>query len=543
MLSRCGVAAVVCGAMLAYSCAGSQPAPERPARSLDEPPSGTVELLYNDPLAVSGPSDDCVTEACQRLLELIEGAEDTIDFAAYGTRNQSVLRDALERAQERGVRVRLVFDRDSEGENYYDSTEEWEARLGGAETDEFYTRRHREREAERDDYDPPCERPAGFEGPLQCFAYDLEDRWLVSGHASVEDFTAPEHGGGMDPIMHHKFAVIDDRWVWTGSSNFSDSGTGGYNFNVVALIDSEALAEEYAREFSLMYDEGLYHSDKPQNDIEPVRLENAEAVALFSPQDDAMRYGVKGLIHRAEERIDVAIFFLTHLEVTAALIDAQQRGVDVRVIVDATSAENGYTKHEIAREAGIEVKVEDWGGKMHAKAAAIDGEYVVAGSMNWTRAGEDTNDENTLMLRSTELATEFHDVFDDLWDSIDDRWAEMGARPVPESWDSGTACTDGVDNDFSGLIDDEDPGCSEEGRPSAPLPPHRTLPRERDPSELGYRVRRSEPCDPAYSDWWVCLRSEPALDCDDIPFRRITVEDPDPHELDDGAGLGCVRDR
>jgi phosphatidylserine/phosphatidylglycerophosphate/cardiolipin synthase-like enzyme len=494
------VAATACAALLAGGCAGSQTRAGAPTQG-----AGTLELFFNDPLAVTGPSNECVTEACQRLLALIERAEHTIDLAAYGTRGQDDLLKALERAQARGVRVRLVFDRDSEGNNYYTSTLEWEERLGAAATDEEYTRRHAARQVESPQRQPNCERPEGFEGPVQCFAVDLEDRWLIAAHASVEDFTDPDVGGGMDPIMHHKFAVIDGLWVWTGSSNFSNSGTGGYNFNVVTVTDSLAIAEKFTREFNLMYEEGKFHSEKPANDIDVVKLDNAEVVVLFSPQDSPMRY-VETMIDRARERIDVTIFFLTHTGVTASLIAAHQRGVAVRIIVDATSAENGYTKHEIAREAGIPVKVEDWGGKMHAKAAAIDGTYLVSGSMNWTSAGERTNDENTFLIKSPDLAHEFHEYFDYLWGTIDERWAKLGARPLPESWDSGTSCTDGVDNDFSGLVDDEDPGCSEEGRPSAPLPPHGSLPRDRSPAELGYRIHRAEACEPDHQPWWECKR-------------------------------------
>jgi phosphatidylserine/phosphatidylglycerophosphate/cardiolipin synthase-like enzyme len=492
--------AVVFATLIVHGCGGSQMAAEAPRQTSH---GGTLELLYNDPLDFGKPDDRCEIDGCRRLLELIEGAERTVDLAAYGTRHQTEILEALERAQARGVRVRLVFDRDAEGKNYYRHTEMWEERLGAAVTDEEYTRRHVARQQQQSFREPRCERPEGFEGPVQCFAFDIGDRWIVGAHASIEDFTDPELGGGMDPIMHHKFAVIDDSWVWTGSANISDSCTGGYSFNVVAVTDSPAIARQYANEFSLMYEEGRFHSDKPPNDIELVVLDNAEVVTLFSPQDKPME-GVEALLNRAQERIDVTIFFITHVRITAALINAHLRGVDVRVIVDATSAENGYTKHEILRDVGVSVKVEDWGGKMHAKAAAIDGEFVIAGSMNWTSAGERTNDENTLLIRSPELAEGFHEMFEGLWASIDDRWARPGARPVPESWDSGTACTDGVDNDFSGFADDEDPGCSEEGRPSAPLPPHRVLSRDQNPADLGYRVHTSGPCDPNYPDWWVC---------------------------------------
>ena len=49
-------------------------------------------------------------------------------------------------------------------------------------------------------------------------------------------------------------------------------------------------------------------------------------------------------------------FYLTSKELASALIKAHLRGVKVRVINDATSARNEYTKHEALRAAGIDVK-------------------------------------------------------------------------------------------------------------------------------------------------------------------------------------------
>jgi len=147
----------------------------------------------------------------------------------------------------------------------------------------------------------------------------------------------------------------------------------------------------------------------------------------------------------------------------------------VRVTRPATAAKNGFTKHEILRAGGIEVKVEDWGGKMHAKSAVIDGEYLITGSMNWTSAGENGNDENTIIIRSKRHAAQYAAWFDTLWKRIDERW--LTGRPDPESADSGTACTDGSDNDFDHLADAEDPGCSKRPPPLPRLPAGQVLPR------------------------------------------------------------------
>lgn len=510
------------------------------------PPTGSaaqsgpsIELLFQDPLTYDRPADRCEAEICTRLLDLIDVAERSIEFAIYGARNQTSLLQALLRAQQRGVRVRGLVDRDVAGRNYYSSTDEWVTRIGSVSSDQA-----RESEpAGEGDFRPRCNRPNGFAGPLQCLAYDLGNAWLLAEHSSREDFTDPE-AGGVNRIMHNKFFVVDGRYVWTGSANISDSGTGGYNANAVLIADSPQLATIYGEEFERLLGRLTPEATKEADGIEVIQIGGMEVTVWFSPQDDAMRFGVQALIAKARSSVDVAVFYLTNKYVVGELIAARQRGVRVRVIVDATSAKNGYTKHELLRVAGIPTKVEDWGGKMHMKAAVIDGEILVLGSMNWTRAGEDTNDENTLIVRSVELASAFKVFYERLWASIPERWMLEGQRPDPESLSSGTSCSDGVDNDFDDLVDGADPGCSAQPPPLPPLPPHRVVPKAdvRDPPS-SHRLYRPAACDPSYPDWFVCLPMVPPgrdLDCPQLPYRSITVRPPDRHRLDlDRNGRGC----
>ncbi len=375
----------------------------------------SVELLFAGPFVVAFPGDRCKVEICTRLLELIQGAKISIDFAVYGMRYQTQLLDAVLAAQERGVVVRGVVDRDRDGRNYYKSTDQWVKRLGNV----------------RDDYE--AEQKLDRLGKRARF----------------------------NRIMHNKFFVVDGRWIWTGSANISDTGTGGYNANVVAVVDSPQLAAVYTEEFEQMWS-GRFHQLKESDGVERFAIDGVETEVWFSPQDKAMRNGVQVLIAQAERRIDLAVFYLTNKYVIAKLIAAHKRGVGVRVIVDATSAQSEYTKHELLRDAGISVKVENWGGKMHMKAAAVDGRAMVIGSMNWSFSGATINDENTLILRSPELAVEFESVFDRLWNSIPQKWGGPGVNPDPESADSSPACTDGIDNDFDDLADGKDPGCKDD---------------------------------------------------------------------------------
>ncbi|MFM2162051.1 MAG: hypothetical protein RLZZ383_1563 [Pseudomonadota bacterium] len=441
------------------------------ARTFRPTSSEPVRLLIRDPTGTTAPNTQCNVPFCESLLELIEGATTSIDFAVYGVRGQPAILDALAAAKARGVAIRGIVDRDLAGINYYSDTEAMIARIGNVRDDLQTDKRT---DANRLPWDPSksfcwMDAPQGFDGPKQCLGYDLGDQCLLAVHAANEDMSFK------GDIMHNKYFVIDKRYTWMGSTNVSDSCSGGYNSNLVAILDSAIVAGWYAAEFEQMWS-GNFHSEKISNRPMVAQLTPEISVeAFFSPQDDPMDRAVRPALQGARDRIDVAIFYLTHKGIAADLIAAHRRGVKVRVIVDATSAGNGYTKHELLRAAGIPVKVENWGGKMHTKAAAIDGKTVIMGSMNWTSAGEGGNDENTLLLRSTQHAQQFHTTFESLWAHVPDRW--LSGRPDPESLDSTASCSDGVDNDYDHLTDAADPGCSASPPPLAPLPPWHIVPK------------------------------------------------------------------
>lgn len=429
---------------------------------------GSIRLILNDPGDLPGPPNECKSELCTSLVTLLDAAEESVDFAIYGMRNQSDVLGALRRAKERGVKVRGIVDRDHEGKNYYSSTPKLVALLG----DDLHSDYEIDVQEVKDEKDyfgkSQCKRPAGFEGPVQCLMYDLgPDKCLVAAHASREPL------GGSGSIMHNKFFIVDGQKLWTGSTNVSDSGTGGYNANLVTVVESSRVAGWYTVEFEQMYDAGRYHKLKEARPEMKVRLGDATLEVLFSPQDRPITRRVREILRGAKKKIDVAVFFLTHKGITADLIRAHLAGVQVRVIIDATAAKNGYSKHELLRAAGIPVKIETWGGKMHMKSGAVDGETVITGSMNWTTAGESGNDENTILVSSQKHAAQYHQFFDRVWDGLGDDWLQ--GRPDPESKASGAACTDGVDNDYDHQADAEDPGCTDDPPPLPALPPWRIV--------------------------------------------------------------------
>jgi phosphatidylserine/phosphatidylglycerophosphate/cardiolipin synthase-like enzyme len=154
-------------------------------------PNGTVRLLLINPSDRTGTSEACDVELCTSLLELIEGAQTSIDFAIYGLRGQPRILAALEAAKGRGVKIRGIVDRDVAGANYYSDTDAMVRALGDVrddrKVDAALEREQKQNDrANKFEAEPSCPRPDGFQGFVQCLAYDLGDRCLLATHASRE---------------------------------------------------------------------------------------------------------------------------------------------------------------------------------------------------------------------------------------------------------------------------------------------------------------------------------------------------------------------
>ncbi len=413
-----------------------------------------ITLLLNSPLQFKKPEHTTTSIAGKALLEQINEANSTIDFAIYGIRHQNNIIESLEKAKTRGVKIRGIVDKDIHDKNYYTSTEALIKRIGNIITDySVDTETLAMKKNESFNYKPYCDAPEGYNGPVQCIGYSLnEDECIVAAHASKEEL---EFKGD---IMHNKFFIFDNTTVWTGSTNISDSGIGGYNANASVLLEDPEIASVFKREFEDMFIKDNFHRRKRILYRKHYTKNNIDIA--FSPQSYTVERLIRPLIKNATDYVDLPIFFLTHKKIAGDLISAHQRGVKVRVILDATAATNGYSKHEILRAAGIPVKIEDWGGKMHMKVAVIDGKHLVTGSMNWTSAGERSNDENTVIIHDSHYANEMHTFFNKLWESIDNKW--LSSQPNPEGLTSYDACFDGVDNNFNHIVDKEEESCKNE---------------------------------------------------------------------------------
>ncbi|MFI3300453.1 MAG: phospholipase D-like domain-containing protein [Candidatus Gastranaerophilales bacterium] len=395
-----------------------------------------ILLFFVDPVNKKHPENKCENDACVSLVALIDNAQTSIDFAIYGIAGQDEVFNAILRAKSRGVNVRGVTDKNSKNRNPYPDTVPLMNELSTMKTDY----------KQIDDFTPVRK------------DYIQQIEYVINGKTVSADFVNKGIKDYNESIMHNKYFVFDNEYVYTGSMNVSSSCVN-YNSNSSVAIKSKELAQIYTEDFEQMYNENKFHKEKTklksENDI--IVDQNTSVKAFLLPENRSTYYKISEYIKNAQKYIYVPMFFFTHSKYPQDLIDAHNRGVDVRLIIDATSAQTGYSKHEIFRMAGIPVKIENWGGKMHQKSMIIDDEYILIGSMNFTSGAHYTNDENSLLIKNTQIAQEFKAHFEYLWDSIPDKW--LTDKPKPESCDSYNSCVDGIDNDHDGLRDGEDPDC------------------------------------------------------------------------------------
>jgi len=132
----------------------------------------------------------------------------------------------------------------------------------------------------------------------------------------------------------------------------------------------------------------------------------AGAKVYFTPGDQA-EAAVVDAIGAARTSVLVQTYSFTSVPIAKALVAAKDRGVDVHVISDRDNETSKYTALDFVAGKGVEVQVDDKVAIAHNKVIIIDRAIVLTGSYNWTRAAQDKNAENLLILPSAELAAAY----------------------------------------------------------------------------------------------------------------------------------------
>ncbi len=346
---------------LACNAATPEPtsAPQTPPEvdSATEPPSSTLtdiplpagygvkgswfELYFTNP---SSPLASQKTGGVDGpLADAIDAARISVDVAAYSLSLNSI-RDALLRAHDRGVQVRMVMESDN-----------------------------------LDRSDPQKLKDAGI----------------------------PIIGDRREGLMHDKFIVIDNSEVWMGSMNFTDSGAYEDNNNMMR-IRSVKVAEDYTKEFEEMFVDDMFGDNVvPETPNPRVTIDGTPLDIYFSP-DDGVQASFVELVDNAKESIYFMAFSFTSNEIGDAVLARAEDGVKVSgVMEDEQVNSNQGTEFDAFNQAGLDVLRDGNPGQMHHKVMVLDESIVIFGSYNFTNSAETRNDENLIVVYNKDIASQF----------------------------------------------------------------------------------------------------------------------------------------
>jgi phosphatidylserine/phosphatidylglycerophosphate/cardiolipin synthase-like enzyme len=223
-------------------------------------------------------------------------------------------------------------------------------------------------------------------------------------------------------FMHNKFCVIDGTTVWTGSLNPTYGGTKRHNNNVV-VICSPLLGENYETEFGEMW-EGQFGKTSPRNTPYPHLTILGKQIECYFGPEDGIAMEIMAELRGARESIYFMAFSFTRDDMADLIIDKHREGKDVKGVFESMDSfyeeflyqyPGEYSKYWEMEQAGLDVRLDGNPDLMHHKVFIIDSETVITGSPNFSKRGDQDNDENLLIIHDRETALQYLREFEEVW--------------------------------------------------------------------------------------------------------------------------------
>jgi phosphatidylserine/phosphatidylglycerophosphate/cardiolipin synthase-like enzyme len=333
-----------------------QPPPLPPVTS----EAGEIQAFFSTPYLVypDVPKDRVMPPFEQAIIADIDGAQQSIELATFEY-NLKPLADALVRASQRGVQLRVALDR---------------------ETLE----------------DPTDARWAGY----------------------LEDAQIPIAWEDSDAFLHSKFIIVDGRVVWTGSWNVTINDTYRNNNNLLR-ITIPPLVQNYQTEFEQMFAGRFSNSKLPQTPNPRVQQGELVVENYFSPSEPIEPHILERLAN-AQQSVRFLAFSYTSDPIADAMIDARRRGLVVQGVMETRNVAGSGSEFEVLRDGDVWVLEDGNCYTMHHKVIIVDDRTVITGSYNFTGRAEDTNDENLLIIDNPTLAGQYLEEFQRVFAQAED---------------------------------------------------------------------------------------------------------------------------
>ncbi|NUW67102.1 phospholipase D-like domain-containing protein [Vibrio coralliilyticus] len=150
--------------------------------------------------------------------------------------------------------------------------------------------------------------------------------------------------------------------------------------------------------------------------LDNVRANQSSEVATswFSPGKSCAT-GIIEQLKLARDSIDICVFTIADDDLTKHILEAHQRGVEVRIITDNDKMYDKGSDIEYLAKQGVAVKIDTTPYHMHHKFAIFDNKRLINGSFNWTRSASKYNQEDITLSDDKRFLQSFSRQFEKLW--------------------------------------------------------------------------------------------------------------------------------
>lgn len=132
---------------------------------------------------------------------------------------------------------------------------------------------------------------------------------------------------------------------------------------------------------------------------------NGTVEVFFSPVGGCTEAIIRE-INRARSEVLLQAYSFTSAPIAKAIIAAKRRGVNVEAVLDKSQRTAKYSAATFLANAGIPVFIDTRHAIAHNKIIIIDKATIITGSFNFTKAAEEKNAENLVILKSNQVLTQ-----------------------------------------------------------------------------------------------------------------------------------------
>lgn len=137
-------------------------------------------------------------------------------------------------------------------------------------------------------------------------------------------------------------------------------------------------------------------------------------IAVYFSPNGGCEQAIIDALEKAHTEVRVQAYYFTNPRIASAVRQAHQRNVHVTILLDASQQSIQYSSADYFANGGINTRIDRNHPISHSKIILIDDDTIITGSFNFTKAAEDSNEENLLVIRNMpELFAAYAKHFDE----------------------------------------------------------------------------------------------------------------------------------